>query len=63
MGLVADGKIKTEKGQPKFDNPIDLSKKEVDFLLEKLQSAQYIGYEFEQFFSVWKKLDNYRKKS
>ena len=63
MGLVAEGKIKSEKEQPKFENPIDLSKKEVDFLLEKLQSAQYIGYEFEQFFNVWKKLDNYRKKS
>lgn len=61
MGLVTDGKIKTQKKEPTFENPINLSKKDLDFILEKLQSAQYTGYEFEQFFTVWKKLDNYRK--
>ena len=62
MGIVTDGKIKTEKKGPTFEDPINLSKKEVDFILDKLQSSQYYGYEFEQFFNVWKKLDNYRKK-
>ena len=63
MGIVTDGKIKTDKRGNTFEDPIKLSKKEVDFILDKLQSSQYYGYEFEQFFNVWKKLDNYRKTS
>lgn len=41
---------------------LDLSIKEVEFLLTKLRSAQYRGEEFEFFFNVWTKLANHIKK-
>ena len=34
----------------------DLSAGELSFILSKLKSAQYLGSEFETFYSVWVKL-------
>ena len=34
----------------------ELTKKEIQFLLNKMKTAQFIGAEFEQFFSVFTKL-------
>jgi|TARA_B110000977_G_scaffold134551_1_gene171229 hypothetical protein len=33
-----------------------LTVEDVKFVLEKLKSANYTGYEFEQFYQVWVKL-------
>ena len=34
----------------------ELTKKEIQFLLSKMKTAQFIGAEFEQFFSIFTKL-------
>ena len=40
----------------------DLSKREIDFILNKLKDATYKGLEFELFYTVWVKLTRLRKK-
>ena len=59
MGLVQKTIEKTS--EEKFKNPVKLDTREIDFILEKLQTAQYIGHEFEMFYNVWVKLNNMKK--
>lgn len=35
---------------------VDFTKEELEFIIVKLQSTDYKGYEFEQYFKVYKKL-------
>lgn len=58
MGLIN----KQEKPKTSFKNPIDLDQKEIQFILDKLQTAQFIGKEFEMFYNVWVKLNNLKEK-
>jgi thymidine phosphorylase len=51
MGLI--NKIQKKKEET------DLSKEEVQFILNKLRNANYKGEEFEQFFKVMKKLTDF----
>lgn len=60
MGIVTKGNINTNDG--KFKNPVALDDKEIDFILEKLQTATYFGREFETFYNVWIKLSNMKVK-
>lgn len=57
MGLVTKGTTASDK-QEKFKNPVMLDDREIDFILEKLQTATYFGREFETFYNVWVKLSN-----
>jgi hypothetical protein len=61
MGLAHKGGNTTEDVREKFKNPVLLDDREIDFILEKLQTAQYIGREFEMFYNVWIKLSNMKK--
>jgi hypothetical protein len=61
MGIVEKGNLKNNEINKKFKNPVMLDDREVDFILEKLQTAQYIGREFEMFYNVWVKLSNMKK--
>lgn len=61
MGIVNKGINSNEQVNDKFKNPVMLDDREVEFILEKLQSAQYIGREFEMFYNVWVKLSNMKK--
>lgn len=61
MGIVNKGINSNEQVNDKFKNPVMLDDHEVEFILEKLQSAQYIGREFEMFYNVWVKLSNMKK--
>lgn len=61
MGIVNKGINNNEQVNDKFKNPVMLDDREVEFILEKLQSAQYIGREFEMFYNVWVKLSNMKK--
>lgn len=40
----------------------ELTKKEIQFLLDKMKTAQFIGAEFEQFYSIFTKLSKQLKK-
>ena len=47
-----------------FENPTELDKSELEFILAKLRLSTYKGDEFEKFYSVWIKLsDKLEKKS
>lgn len=59
MGLVNKG---TTVNNEKFKNPVTLDDREIDFILEKLQTATYFGREFETFYNVWIKLSNMKVK-
>lgn len=39
----------------------ELSKEDMEFLLNKLRDSNYRGYEFEQFYRVWTILSSYLK--
>lgn len=49
------------KGKTNTPPSTELSKKEIEFLLLKMKSAQFIGAEFEQFYAVFSKLTNQLK--
>lgn len=38
-----------------------LSEEEIDFILDKLRTATFIGEEFQQFYNVWVKLTELKK--
>jgi hypothetical protein len=40
----------------------ELTKKEIQFLLDKMKTAQFTGAEFEQFYSIFTKLSKQLKK-
>lgn len=61
MGIVNKGNLEGSEVNKKFKNPVTLDDKEIEFILEKLQTAQYIGREFEMFYNVWVKLSNMKK--
>lgn len=47
-----------KKNKTSFDNPVELTKKEIEFILAKLRLSTYTGDEFEMFYNVWVKLTN-----
>ncbi|MDA9112010.1 hypothetical protein N9J42_00855 [bacterium] len=49
------------KGETNTPPSNELSKREIEFLLLKMKSAQFIGAEFEQFYAVFSKLTNQLK--
>jgi hypothetical protein len=49
-------KLNKEQEQP----TVSLEDVEIDFILEKLKTATYTGYEFEMFYKIWIKLNKYR---
>lgn len=57
MGLV-------EKVQAQQKAPLktELTDKEIDFILNKLRSATFLGEEFEQFYNIWVKLTEMKGK-
>lgn len=57
MGLV-------EKVQAQQKAPLktQLTDKEIDFILNKLRSATFLGEEFEQFYNIWVKLTEMKGK-
>lgn len=61
MGIVNKGSTEGSEVNKKFKNPVTLDDREIEFILEKLQTAQYIGREFEMFYNVWVKLSNMKK--
>jgi hypothetical protein len=52
MGLLGKSKTDSKKQEVGFN------KQDLTFLLTKLRSAEYKGYEFEQFYHLWNKLTN-----
>ena len=52
MGIVNKQKTRSLEG---------LERKDVEFILNKLRSAQYTGNEFEHFYKVYTTLTNYLK--
>jgi len=58
MGIVNKGNSGNQRPEEKFKNPVMLDDREIDFILEKLQTATYFGREFETFYNVWVKLSN-----
>ena len=57
MGLV--NKV---QAQPKAPSNTQLTNKEIDFILNKLRSATFLGEEFEQFYNIWVKLTEMKGK-
>lgn len=55
MGLSTQLQNKNKKD---FENPVELNKTELEFILAKLRMATYKGEEFEMFYNVWVKLSN-----
>lgn len=55
---LKSNKIEVKKHQEKTQDNNKLSKNEIEFLLSKMKTAQYLGAEFEQFYSIYKKLSN-----
>jgi hypothetical protein len=51
MGLI--DKIKPQQKQEEVEG---LTAEELKFLLSKLRTATYTGYEFETFYTVWVKI-------
>jgi hypothetical protein len=47
---IVDKSKKEESSTP------DFTKEELEYILHKLRDASYKGYEFEQFFQIYKKL-------
>lgn len=65
MGIVQKSlKSDIEKQNKQlFNNPVELTAKEIQFLLDKMKTATYKGEEFEMFYNVWVKLSNKLEKN
>lgn len=63
MAIIQKGKDVTGSIQKKEEHTVTstLTKKEVDFILTKLNSAEYKGYEFEMYYKAWAKLNELKK--
>jgi len=63
MGLATSrGKNEEFKLDKEQEQPtVTLEDSEIDFILEKLKTATYTGFEFEMFYKVWVKLTKYRR--
>lgn len=53
MGLIDKAKRKL------VEEPQDLTKKECEFIIAKLRTGEYKGWDFEMFYKVVKKLTDY----
>ena len=62
QGKVIVGEDAREKITKDILTKSDLSKKELEFVLIKLQDANYKGIEFELFYTCWVKLTEKLKK-
>lgn len=51
MGIIS----KTQELNP-APKRIELTDKEINFILAKLRTATFLGEEFEQFYNIWVKL-------
>lgn len=61
MPIKSNQSIKKNSITPP-NGDIELTKKEIQFLLAKMKTAQFIGAEFEQFYSIFTKLSKQLKK-
>jgi|13_taG_2_1085334.scaffolds.fasta_scaffold06261_2 hypothetical protein len=61
MPIKSNKFIKKDSITPSNED-IELNKKEIQFLLAKMKTAQFIGAEFEQFYSIFTKLSKQLKK-
>ncbi len=61
MPLKTNKLIKKNSITPPNED-IELNKKEIQFLLTKMKTAQFTGAEFEQFYSIFTKLSKQLKK-
>jgi len=55
MGLVDKGALAGRQDK------VALTNEEIDFILDKLRTATFIGEEFQQFYNVWVKLTELKK--
>lgn len=62
QGKVIVGEDARERITKDILTKSDLSKKELEFVLRKLQDATYKGSEFEMFYTSWVKLTEKLKK-
>jgi hypothetical protein len=60
MGLV--DRVQAQKPPSSSAPKAALTDKEVDFILNKLRTATFLGEEFEQFYNIWVKLTEMKKK-
>ena len=56
------GLVEKVQAQEKKTSVTKLTDKEIDFVLNKLRTATFLGEEFEQFYNVWVKLTDMKKK-
>lgn len=63
MAIIQKGKdvTGTVKKERTKSSTSSLTVKEVDFILTKLNSAEYKGYEFEMYYNAWVKLNELKK--
>ena len=61
MGLASKAKAEEFKLSNQTEEPVvTLENSEIEFILEKLKTATYTGYEFELFYKVWVKLTKFK---
>ena len=60
MGLV--DRVQAQQRPSSSAPKAALTDKEVDFILNKLRTATFLGEEFEQFYNIWVKLTEMKKK-
>ena len=56
------GLVEKVQAQQKAPSKPQLTGKEIDFILNKLRSATFLGEEFEQFYNIWVKLTEMKGK-
>ena len=56
------GLVEKVQAQEKKTSVTKLTDKEIDFVLNKLRTATFLGEEFEQFYNIWVKLTDMKKK-
>ena len=56
------GLVEKVQAQQKAPSNTQLTDKEIDFILNKLRSATFLGEEFEQFYNIWVKLTEMKGK-
>ena len=60
MGLV--DRVQAQQPPSSSAPKAALTDKEVDFILNKLRTATFLGEEFEQFYNIWVKLTEMKGK-
>lgn len=56
------GLVEKVQAQQKAPAQPELTAKEIDFILNKLRTATFLGEEFEQFYNIWVKLTEMKGK-